>query len=240
MIRESFRILIILIIVLGNLGNTSSWSMASPAETDSPTMSVEEFVHQIYFEGTPYSEAAKYGPENVSTLLAMLKDPNEKPYWSNIVVTLGAIGDDRAVDPLIGFLEQKGDSLTREEFLAQSSVLMSLGYLINKSKNEKALSYLKAHIRPKEWEDSNLARAPGFQASTDQLTQQLSTLAIIGLALSGHPSARDTLNSLNEDVRAMDPTPFASQMNSVVGEALQAHDTIATEGLDMYYKKSKR
>ena len=242
MIRQSFRVLIMLMMVLGYLWNTPAVSMNSHIETGHPNVPVKEFVHQFFFRGVPYAEAAMYGPDAVPTLLAMLDDPKEKPYWSNIAVTLGAIGDERAVDPLIAFIEEGGDTMTREEFSAKSSVLMSLGYLINKSKNEKALSYLKGHITPEGWQETKMAtaQARGFQASTDERTQQLSTLAILGLALSGHPSAKATLNSLNEDVRASGSTQFAKQINSVVAEALKAHDTIAQDGLESYYQQSKR
>ena len=241
MIRQSFRVLIMLMMVFGYLGTTPAMSMNSAREAGHSNMPVKDFVHQFYIEGIPYAEAAKYGPDAVPTLLAMLDDPQEKPYWSNIVVTLGAIGDERAVDPLIAFVEKGGDTMTREEFQAKSSVLMSLGYLINKSNNEKALSYLKAHLSPEGWRESNMAtaRAQGFKASTDLRTKQLSTLAVLGLALSGHPSAKSSLNFLNQGVRDMAPTAFTKQMTSVVTEALKAHETIARDGLESYYQKAK-
>ena len=82
---------IILVLIGGDVNNQVSASEAM-ASTGQPAMSVEEFVHQIYFEGLPYDKASQYGPDAVPKLLAMLKDPNEKPYRSNIIVTLGVIG----------------------------------------------------------------------------------------------------------------------------------------------------
>ena len=240
MIRHAILFFSIIFVLMGgSVHNQVAVSGAMASNGQSPG-SVEEFVQQIYFEGIPYDQASQYGQDDVPKLLAMLKDPNEKAYQSNIIVTLGIIGDDRALEPMLEVLESDGDQLKPEDFAAKSSVLMSLGYLINKSQNEKALAYLKSHTTPEGWQGSKLTTAEGLQASTDERSQQLSTLAVIGLALSGHPEAKNTLRSLGENVKAMGPTTFAKQMNSVVDEALKAHESISKEGLAAYYQKSKR
>ncbi len=226
---------IIIVLVGGNVHPQVSLSEAMAASGN-----VEEFVHQIYYEGVPYEQASQYGPDDVPKLLNMLKDPNEKLYWSNIIVTLGIIGDDRAVAPLLEVLESSGDQAKPEDFATKSSVLMSLGYLINKSQNEKALAYLTAHCTPEGWVGSNLLKAEGLQASTDERSQQLSNLAVIGLALSGHPEAQATLRSLRENAKAMGTTSYARQLTSIVDEAITACDTVAEGGLAAYYKKTKR
>ena len=236
MIRQnSMFYSIIFVLIFGSAHSLGSASvvMAAPGN-------VEEFVHQIYFEGVPYEQASQYGPDAVPKLLAMLKDPNEKAFRSNIIVTLGIIGDDRAVEPMLDVLESGSDKLMREDFATKSSVLMSLGYLINKSQNTKALAYLKSHTTPEGWQGSKLITAEGLQASSDERSQQLSTLAVIGLALSGHPEAKSFLKSLGDNVKALGPTTFATQMSSVVNEAMKAHEAITKDGLAAYYQKAKR
>ena len=240
MIRQAILFFSIIFVFMGGSVHTQVSVSEAMTSADQAPGSVEEFVHQIYFEGVPYKQASQYGQDDVPKLLAMLKDPNEKAYRSNIIVTLGIIGDDRAVEPMIDVLESDGDRLMPEDFAAKSSVLMSLGYLINKSQNEKALAYLKTHTTPEGWQGSKMITAEGLQASTDERSQQLSTLAVIGLALSGHPEAKNALRSLEENVKAMGPTTFAKQMNSVVDEAMKAHEFIAKEGLAAYYQKAKR
>lgn len=205
-----------------------------------PSMAIQDFVHQFFVEGVPYAQAAGYGPEEVPILLDMLNDPREKPYWSNIAVTLGIIGDDRAVDPLIRFIEGVDGSVGREDFAAKSSAIMALGYLLNKSPNEKALNYLKNHMTPEGWRDSPLATAQGFRGSEDERTAQLSTLAVIGLALSGRPEAKEALLSLEESLGTMGQTPFANQASLVVSEALKTHDIVMKEGLAAYYQNIRR
>ncbi len=233
MIRHTIVFLSIIIVLLGG-------SLYPQIALSEASGNVEEFVRQIYYEGIPYEQASHYGHEDVPKLLAMLEDPKEKLYRSNIIVTLGIIGDDRAVEPMLDLLESSGKQLKPEDFASQSSVLMSLGYLINKTQNEKALAYLKKHTTPEGWQGSNLTRVEGFQASTDERSQQLSTLAVIGLALSGHPEAQTTLRSLGEDVKALGTTAYARQLTPIVAEAIKACDTVAEEGLAEYYKKKKR
>ncbi len=236
MIRQAIVFYSMIAVLMGS----SLFSEAAFSEAIAAPENVEEFVEQIYFEGIPYEQASQYGQDDVPKLLAMLKDSKKKAFQSNIIVTLGIIGDERAVEPMLEVLETAGDQLKPEDFAAKSSVLMSLGYLVNKSHNQKALAYLQSHATPEGWRGAQLTTAEGLQASTDERSQQLSTLAVIGLALSGHPDAKTTLESLGESVKAMGTTTFARQMSSVVDEAMKAHEVIAIDGLAVYYRKTKQ
>lgn len=63
---------------------------------------ISNFARQVYIEGVPYEEVIRFDPAtSVPVLLEMLTDANEDEYWTNIVITLGMLGDERAVDPLI-------------------------------------------------------------------------------------------------------------------------------------------
>ena len=238
MIRQVITFFLIIVASLG-MGVHVHVAISEAMSSAQAPMKVEDFVQEIYFEGVPYEEASLYGEEAVPKLLAMLKDPKKKAFQSNIIVTLGIIGDERAVGPMIDVLEGGDEQLKSEDFAAKSSVLMSLGYLINKSQNKKALDYLKEHMTPKGWQGSKLTRAEGLQASVDERSQQLSTLAVIGLGLSGHPEAKNALKSLGENVKALGTAKFAKQMTSVVEEAMKAHESIVKKGLKAYYKKLK-
>ena len=88
----------------------SRFDMAQGQGGTGQLMPVESFVRQTFVHGVPYATASQYGPDTVPKLLAMLNDPAEKDYWANIVITLGMIGDARAVDALIAFVEKGGDS----------------------------------------------------------------------------------------------------------------------------------
>src|SRR5947209_20130203 len=75
--------------------------VAAADETD-----VAAFVHRI--GPVSYEVASKFGDKDVDTLVGMLKDKNERMWWTNIATALGYAGNPRAVDPLIEFV--KGDA----------------------------------------------------------------------------------------------------------------------------------
>jgi hypothetical protein len=201
------------------------------------------FVRQVYIEGVPYDEATRFDPMTaVPTLLDMLADPSEEEYWPNIVITLGMLGDGRAVDPLIRFLEQgtPGRRLSHAHYIAKTGVVMALGYLINWSGSQKALAYLQDSVRPGIWRQRNTNWTSPYHANFDGRNLQLSKMAILGLALSGHPSAAETLRSLQRPAISEVDRTFQTQVSAVVSEALSTHTTISTEGLASYDRRRRR
>ena len=210
-----------------------------PAAGEGGQMPVEEFVRQIFIHGVPFEEASRYGPDAVPRLLKMLNDPAEEAWWPNIVVVLGMIGEPSVVDPMISFIEEEGDELSREHYVAKTSALMSLGYVVNRTGDRRALDYLKRSINPDTWQDMDVGQAP-FQASATERSFDFSKHAILGLALSGHPEAEEALRSLvqapadTESGRA-----FQAQVDDLVSEALAEHGRIAREGLAQYYQDTQ-
>ncbi len=204
---------------------------------------IRSFVRQVYIEGVPYEEATLFDPATaVPTLLDMLADPSEEEHWPNIVITLGMLGDDRAVDPLIRFLEQgiPGRRLSHAHYVAKTGVVMALGYLINQSGSQKALAYLKGSVKPGVWRERNTNWTSPYHATFDARNLQLSKMALLGLALSGHPSAAETLRSLQRPAISEVDRKFQTQVSAVVSEALSAHATISWEGLASYDKRRRR
>lgn len=203
-------------------------------------------MRQFYVHGVPYAEASKYDASAVPTLLKMLQEPKEQDHWSNIVVTLGMIGDNSAVEPMIAFVErlkEKG-ALNRSQRRAKTAAIMSLGYLINKSGSQRALkSQALAEDLPAAAAARPLAAAIAGQG------EDLSKYAVIGLALSGS-KAIEALKSAQEALESSDQ-PMASPLAAVHGshagpdvtemldEALRANQEIADKGLAEYYGKSR-
>jgi len=64
-----------------------------------PEPGIVEFIHRTYTEGIPFELASSYTREDAQNLIAMLENPDEKPHLTNIVVTLGMIGDPTTVQP---------------------------------------------------------------------------------------------------------------------------------------------
>ena len=207
-----------------------------PTTTAAQEMDIQDFVHQIYIEGIPYEAANVYDSTAVPTLMEMLADTTEAPYWANIAVTLCIIGDPSYVDPLLDFIKADEGTLSDDVYRAKSSAVMALGYLINKTGDEKALNYLIESLDPNAWAQREVQYVGPYQASTAARDANLSTMAMLGLALSGRPEAAEAL-------RNMPTTGFeamtAEGVTSVAEAALEAHQQIVADGLVEYYRKAR-
>lgn len=192
------------------------------------------FVHQTYFEGIPYDDVSRFDPATaVPILLTLLRDSKEEDYWTNIVVALGMLGDARAIDPLIDFLEQDhGGRLSAPQYLAKSAVVMAIGYIIQKSRNEKALAFLIDGTAPQSWTRRGLHWSSPYHWSEAERNRQLSTMSILGLGLSGHPDAAQHLRSLKQEYRSKGLDDGAIQ------EALKANTEIARKGVALYDRRA--
>jgi hypothetical protein len=208
-----------------------------PQQSGSGPMDVRDFVHQTFIHGVSFEDASRYGTSAVPTLLAMLRDPAEEQYWPNIVVVLGMIGDEQAVEPLISFI-QNGDQarLSSAHYRAKTSALMSLGYIINKTGNQRALNYLRESASPETWAAKSVAGTAPFQASTTERNIDFSKHAILGLALSGRPEAAEILRTLQQPTGTDAQRAFQAQVSDLVSEALNEHQKISREGLTNYYR----
>ena len=206
---------------------TTAQSESAPPQQ----MDIRNFVHETYIEGMPYDAALAYGSGAVTTLLEMLNDPAEAPYRANIAVALCIIADERAVEPVISLIEEPVEGeLSAQQYRAKASAVMALGYLVNKSGNDRALQYLLRSADPDAWSERGM-----LQPSMQERSVDLSTQAILGLALSGRPEATDALNSVPKDKFLA----FQPAVSEFVEAALAAHQQVAQEGLSEYYSKSK-
>ena len=210
-----------------------------PQVAESSPMSVRDFVRQIFIHGVPYEEASKYSSSAISTLQAMLNDPAEEAHWANIVVVLGMIGDESAVEPLITFVEADDErGLSRAHYVAKTSAVISMGYLINKTGNQRALDFLKEGVKPQAWAATKVGVAP-FQRSTTERDFDFSKSAVLGLALSGHPDAAETLRLLQQPADSDMQRAFQAQVGDLISEALKENEKIAEQGLADYYRTTR-
>lgn len=209
---------------------------ALPISSSAQDMDIEDFVHQVYFEGIPYEEANAYDSAAVPSLLTMLADSTETPYWANIAITLCVIGDPSSVDPLLDFIKADEGTLSDDVYRAKSSAVMALGYLINKTGDENALNFLIESLDPNAWAQREVQYMASFQTSTEVRDTNLSTMAMLGLALSGRPEAAEAL-------RNMSTTGFEAMteegVTSLAEAALETHQQITADGLLEYYRKAR-
>jgi hypothetical protein len=217
----------------------SRLGLASPVATDGPAplADIRDFVHRFFVHGIPYAEAVRYGAHVVPTLLEMLADPREAPAWPNIVLVLGMLGDERAVPPLIALIEQPlGGELDAVHYDAKSNALLALGYLVHQSRNQHALTYLRDGAEPAAWGQRGIAWTSPEHKTAAERDRDLSRMAIIGLGLSGDPSAAEALHALLTPAPTAPGRAFREHMRAVIWEALRANQRIAAEGLAQYYR----
>lgn len=155
---------------------------------------VLDFVRQHYFEGVPPDIARQYTARDADKLLPLLKNPGEDlEFLPEIVATICYIGPEKAVQPLIDFVNgpMSGETALR----AKNAALIHLGDLVNKTKNKKALDFLK-NMASKPETAQNLAEnvASAMVAAADDnatgpseedLASEFAASALWGLAMSG-------------------------------------------------------
>jgi hypothetical protein len=186
-------------------------------------MDVVSFVRQIYIHGTPMGIASSFeNTDAVSTLLPMLKDDKEKPYWGNIAAVLGMIGDKTVAQPLIDFAEQEKNRGAGWENARQiTATMMGLGYVANRTDDTIALDYLESASSPEHWSNKN-----------KELQEQLSVGATIGLALSGRAEAWQVI-ALSAQAKGKN----GKERNASL---LDLHTLVSQKGLKEYYSRKKQ
>ncbi|MEE9246603.1 MAG: hypothetical protein V3U63_10415 [Gemmatimonadota bacterium] len=141
---------------------------------------------------------------------------------------------------MLAFLsEDVQGTLSHAHYKAKSSVPMVLGYLVNKSGSEEALAYLVESLDPDVWVARGLTWNSPYNVSVAGRNQQLSTMAIWGLALSGNSAAAGALRSLQEPAETEAAVRLRADVSDLVAEALRVHAMIATVGLAGYYRKER-
>ena len=189
-------------VVLVALPLSSRASAGQGASAGQHSSGVEDFVRAIYIHGLPHADAAKYDSRDSETLIDMLRNGDDAPYWPNITMVLGIIGDDCAVKPLKDFVEGRGADVewSTAVYRGRLSGIAGLGHLANKRGNEEAVAYLRDSVSPAAWLDREIPwlDARGHEDASRR-SLQLSSSAVLALALTGHDDAGQTLAALAEE-----------------------------------------
>lgn len=219
-------------------------ALLSPAGSlmaQSTAEQVQAFVRQVYIEGVPFEQASRLDPAvALPVLQQVLADRSQQEYWANAAVIAGMIGADRSADILIEFVTRPEPSrnLPRAQVVAKTSAVMALGYVVNKSRNRKALDFLSAGVDPAAWNNRNVKWTGAHLRTATERNQQLATMAVLGLGVSGTPEAARVLRMLTAPPASPRIRALKSRLpgvETVADEALKANAQIASEGIDRYY-----
>jgi hypothetical protein len=156
------------------------------------------------------------------------------------VATLGYIGSEIAVQPLIDFVQ--GPGAGRAVFNAKNTALLRMGDLANRSGSQAALDFLvrvagdmglprALAAAQASAEAAEAAKGRGVVAPTlDTLAAELAVSATFGLALAGTAQSQQTVEALKGDEAA-----FAT-VNQAALEAAQIAATVRAKGRQEYYR----
>ena len=206
-----------------------------------PPKDVREFVSQHWIQGIPYEAASQYTEADAKLLVEWLVgEPGQhEEFLPEIVTTLGFIGSELAVQPLIDFVQ--GVRASRAVFNAKNAALIHLGDLVNKSGSQLALDFVTKVATDVEWAktlavpraavaaaESSVAGVDAPQA--EDLAAELAVSATFGLALSGTAAAEQTLAQLAGGTHAF------SAVKEAAAEALALSQAVRAQGQQGYYR----
>jgi hypothetical protein len=208
-------------------------SSGSPQSSTSgtPSPAVRDFVHRRYFEGIPYDIASAYSVEDAKVLIGLLGESEEKRFLSNIVATLGMIGDPIAVNPLRKFIETGEGSLEPAVANAKVFAPTALGYIVNKSGNKEAFDFLVAGMSTSGWRKGLHWNLPG-QEDVRARNFALAQSSIKGLGISAIPEAELALSAASEG--EIVSAGEADALMPAIKNALELNKNIRVLGLRKY------
>jgi hypothetical protein len=194
----------------------------SPAQTGADIKtSVDDLVGKHYFDGIPYQVAHALGPEALPYLFELLGDPGRKPFWVNIIVTMGFVEDPSAVARLIALLEDTQGEVDSFTFRALLSVPYALGCIAGGG-DVKALQYLADSVKA----PPNVRWSFQGKPVADLIVEQ----SVMGLGISGRPEAWRLLTDLKAKGEEKTAAEAGTRFPGNVAQALALMDRIATKG----------
>jgi hypothetical protein len=198
------------------------------------------FIRRKYIHGLPFEQAEQYTSADVPVLLQQLDAPAPGVYLPTVVGTLGIIGDERAIRPLINFIERGSGRLTDEQYGAKKAALIALGHIANKHLSDgrvtgPALDYLTQGMDAAYWGRVLRWQLP-YAGTAETRNWQMVKAAAWGLALSGHQQAAGVLQQRLEHARAANAS-VPADLPELLQSAFTTNGIVARTGLRNFYTR---
>lgn len=200
-----------------------------PATTQELGGRVAEFIRGSHDHGVPYSTAREFGPAALPYLREWLGSDALKQHWTNIIWTIGYIGEPEDFVTIRTFIDERfSGEIDDHTFNSMLAAVHVLGHL--SARSDAALGYLHAHTNPAGFANVKWT----FLSFRDKKRNVLlSKFAINALSLTGRPEVKAILEKLRRD-------PYDQNQVSNINEALLRHEEVMRRGREQYLKAVER
>ncbi len=189
---------------------------------------VYKFISHPYFNGISLKMARQLTASAIPRLWKVVENQEDRQWWVNAVVTIGFIGDESDFKKLVDKLEVDYGELDGDTYKMLKSIPFAIGCIAGNG-HKVALAYLKSHLRPESWD---------FVRGTYQgkdLGAKLAQRAVIGLAISGQPEAREILVELQKEVASDEDFRGREEMLQKISDGFGDIDVISEKGREGYF-----
>ena len=128
--------------------------------------------------------------------------------------------------------------LSGAEFSAKTSAIMTLGYLANASEGKAGLSFLQTTAQSGGWDEQDLSWRVGFAREPEATSLLLQRYSLIGLVLSGHPQAAESLSMAASDLAKSDSEWAVTEEE--LAAFREEYELVSKQGLVAYSDKGER
>ena len=116
------------------------------------------------------------------------------------------------------------------EHEARHVAITTLGYVLNRTGSERALTYLVDGLSAKLWRKRNVQGLAPFTHTYSEYDRLLSQYSFMALALSGDPRAGAALRAL-KNAPTPDQTLVGKELDDMLATWLEVHQLVAERGL---------
>ncbi len=188
---------------------------------------IGDFVDRPHPNGVALAAARNLGPQATQTLIRILSDQTQAVRWSVAATALAMIGEPAGVAAVIEFIERPVRPETAEfSPWARSNALLSLGYAVNREGGPLALDYLLDGLSNAVWQK----RLSGTEGQGTPISE-LIEYTVIGLALTGHPRAREAIQ------RVIDDETMPTELRETAMQALEEFALVEAIGIEAYDRR---
>lgn len=173
-----------------------------PQNVGAASGSIEEFVSQVYPDGIPYADAARFTAADVARVAPWLKDDAKAPFWSNVATVTGIVADSSAFEILDELINRNGSGkLPIEQYDGRIAAIMALGYVVKNNGSADARQFLESHSSPSAW--AGVRWLAPYHVTDAERNTDLAAAAALGLSRAADPAAVKSLNARLNSLRTL-------------------------------------